>query len=160
MVYPSGEHAYGVVELFPGQFAVWISLPHEVKQSLFGPFFTRDSRDYLLGENIERFLGDNQMVQLAAPGGVNQRGAFDEFVTARREQSALRNPPTEWPDLPTRWSKVAIDRVEPNWHTRSTAPMSIPSSSEAVATRAAIRRPLSVVRRQSGVRATSCHDVT
>ena len=79
---PFGEHVYGVVELFPGQFAVWISLPHEVKQSLFGPFFTRDSRDYLLGENIERFLGDNQMVQLAAPGGVNQRGAFDEFVTA------------------------------------------------------------------------------
>src|SRR5262249_5958135 len=47
---PFGEHANGVIELFPGQVAVRVSPPHKVKQPLFGPFFTRDRRDYLLGE--------------------------------------------------------------------------------------------------------------
>jgi hypothetical protein len=87
---PFGEHAYGVVELFPGQVAVRVSSPHEVKQSLFGPFFTRDSRDYLLCENIERFLGDNQMVQLASSSRLVGNNL------------PFGNPPTEWPDLPTR----------------------------------------------------------
>src|SRR5215510_13926959 len=87
-----GEHANGVIELFTGQVAVRVSPLREVKQPVFGPFFTRDRRDYLLGENVERFLGNDQMIELAAPGGVNQCGAFDEFVPARREQSALRKP--------------------------------------------------------------------
>ncbi len=35
---------------------------------------------------------------------------------------------------PTRCRKAAIERGEPSWQTRSTSPMSMPSSSEAVAT--------------------------
>jgi len=45
-------------------------------------------------------------------------------------------PLTAWPERPTRCSSAAIERVEPSWHTRSTSPMSIPSSSDAVATSA------------------------
>ena len=40
------------------------------------------------------------------------------------------------PDRPTRWISVAMALGEPIWQTRSTEPMSIPSSREAVATRA------------------------
>ena len=42
---------------------------------------------------------------------------------------------TPWPERPTRCRKVDTARVEPSWQTRSTSPMSMPSSSEAVATR-------------------------
>ncbi len=48
----------------------------------------------------------------------------------------LGRPPRWCPERPTRCSRVAIERVEPSWQTRSTEPMSIPSSSDAVATRA------------------------
>ena len=50
-------------------------------------------------------------------------------------------PPTECPERPTRCRKAAIARGEASWHTRSTSPMSMPSSSEAVAT-SARSRPL------------------
>ena len=44
--------------------------------------------------------------------------------------------PTQCPDRPTRCSATAMERGEPIWQTRSTVPMSMPSSSEAVATTA------------------------
>ena len=49
-------------------------------------------------------------------------------------------PARLWLERPTRWRKVAMLRGEPIWHTSSTGPMSMPSSSEAVATRA-LRSP-------------------
>ena len=39
-----------------------------------------------------------------------------------------------WPERPTRWSAVAIERGEPSRQVRSTVPTSMPSSSDAVAT--------------------------
>ena len=48
----------------------------------------------------------------------------------------LATPPRLCPARPTRCSNVAMDRVGPSWQTKSTEPMSIPSSSDAVATSA------------------------
>ena len=45
--------------------------------------------------------------------------------------------PRAWPERPTRWSAVAMERGEPSWQVRSTVPTSMPSSSEAVATTSA-----------------------
>ena len=45
-------------------------------------------------------------------------------------------PSIAWPERPTRCRKVAIARGEPIWQARSISPMSMPSSSEAVATSA------------------------
>ena len=42
--------------------------------------------------------------------------------------------PTWWPARPTRCRPLATDGGEETWITRSTAPMSMPSSSELVAT--------------------------
>ena len=43
--------------------------------------------------------------------------------------------PTPWPARPIRWSPRVTDFGDSTWSTRSTAPMSMPSSSEEVATR-------------------------
>ncbi len=44
--------------------------------------------------------------------------------------------PTQCPDRPMRCSATAMERGEPIWHTRSTVPISMPNSSDAVATTA------------------------
>ncbi len=54
----------------------------------------------------------------------------------RGNRRPLGTPPREWLARPTRWSKVAMLRGVPIWQTNSTGPMSMPSSREAVATRA------------------------
>ena len=67
-------------------------------------------------------------------------------------------PERLWFDRPTRCKNVAILRGEPIWHTSSTGPMSIPSSSDAVATsafRSPARRRFSTRWRRS---ATGCRD--
>jgi len=47
--------------------------------------------------------------------------------------------PSEWPARPIRCSPRATDFGDSTWITRSTAPMSMPSSSDDVATRHGIR---------------------
>ena len=68
-------------------------------------------------------------------------------------------PCTAWPERPARCRKVEMERVEPSWQTRSTSPMSIPSSSEAVAT-STLRSPAlsrcSAARRRSRERLPWC----
>ena len=68
------------------------------------------------------------------------RGRAPRTRSARRASSRKRRPsgfaPTQWPERPMRCSATAIARGEPSWTTRSTEPMSMPSSSEAVATTA------------------------
>ena len=51
-----------------------------------------------------------------------------------RHEHARETPPTWWPARPTRCSPEATDGGASTWITRSTAPMSMPSSSEDVAT--------------------------
>jgi hypothetical protein len=51
------------------------------------------------------------------------------------EESSFGNAPRQWPERPTRCSATAIERGELIWQTRSTVPTSMPSSSDAVATR-------------------------
>ena len=46
----------------------------------------------------------------------------------------LGTPLTEWLARPTRCRNTEMERGEPSWQTSSTSPMSMPSSSEAVAT--------------------------
>ena len=55
-------------------------------------------------------------------------------VVAKRRPFGLA--PTQCPERPTRCSATAMDRGDPIWQTRSTEPMSMPSSSDAVATTA------------------------
>ena len=93
------------------------------------------SADDLLREHIERLVRDDEPVQFAAT---------DAHRSARRTRRARRaKAETGGPwacrrrcDRSARRvaGSVAIDRGEPSWQTRSTSPISMPSSSEAVAT--------------------------
>ena len=67
------------------------------------------------------------------PGG-RPHSTSSSRVEGKRIPSGV--PWRVWLERPTRWSMVAMARGEPTWQTSSTGPMSIPSSSEAVATRA------------------------
>src|SRR5208282_4762439 len=77
---------------------------------------SRAASDDLLRQHIERSFWKNQAVEFA------------------QKNRPLGTAPRQWPDRPTRCKATAIERGELMWHTRSTVPMSMPSSSEAVAT--------------------------
>ena len=68
------------------------------------------------------------------------RAAAPRTRPARRARSARAGPsgagPSAWPERPIRCSAVAMLRGEPIWQTSSISPMSMPSSSDAVATSA------------------------
>ena len=67
-------------------------------------------------------------------------GAAPRTRSGRRARPGTRGPSacpaTVWPERPTRCSSVAMRCGDPIWQTRSTWPMSMPSSSDAVATSA------------------------
>ena len=73
-------------------------------------------------------------VDHAACARAHDGRALEELVAREREEPALGRAPSAWPERPMRCSAVAIERGEPTRHARSTAPTSMPSSSEAVAT--------------------------
>ena len=76
-------------------------------------------------------------VELAGADRAQERRAFDEIVARHGKHAALSAcPAIVWPERPTRWSSVAMRCGDPIWQTRSTWPMSMPSSSDAVATSA------------------------
>ena len=70
-----------------------------------------------------------------------------------RDEHARGTPPTWWLARPMRWSPDATDGGASTWMTRSTAPMSMPSSSDDVATIAGRSPRLS---RSSMTRALPC----
>src|SRR5438105_2871273 len=57
-------------------------------------------------------------------------------VVRDRAAGGQRDQPRLCSARPTRCRRAAIERVDPSWQTRSTDPMSMPSSSDAVATSA------------------------
>jgi len=75
-------------------------------------------------------------VQAAAAHGGQERRTLDELVSREREQDPSGVPWRVWLERPTRCNMVAMARGEPTWQTSSTGPMSMPSSSDAVATSA------------------------
>ena len=60
--------------------AIGIGAPEEIEQLLLIPLARGHFRDNLLGEYIERLLGNPQAVEFAAAHGIQQGSAFDEIV--------------------------------------------------------------------------------
>ena len=78
------------------------------------------------------------------------RSSAAHSTRSSRETGKTRpfgRPEMVCPDRPTRWSSVAMRWGDPIWQTRSTCPMSMPSSSEAVATSALSASGLSRISR-------------
>ena len=59
------------------------------KQRLLFPFSRGDFGDDLLGEHVERLLGNDQAIELAAAHAVDERRGFDEIVARERKQPPL-----------------------------------------------------------------------
>ena len=122
---------------FARQVAIRPRAAHEREQLVLRVIAARGLGDDLLREHVERRVVHDDAIELAALHGAQQRRAFDQIVARDREDAALSAvPETVWPERPTRCRNVAMRCGEPIWQTRSTWPMSMPSSSDAVATSA------------------------
>ena len=100
------------------------------------PLVVGDHRDEVLGEDVERVAGDHRLLDLAARASAwrpprtraGRRGTSGRSGPSRpRRAGGRRGRPAAGP--------AATDFGDSTWITRSTAPMSMPSSSEEVATR-------------------------
>src|SRR5690606_24417034 len=64
--------------------------PQLVKSGIeAGILETAELRDDLLGEDVERLVGDDQLVELTTPDTVNQCGAFHQIIPGQGKQYAL-----------------------------------------------------------------------
>ena len=110
--------------------------PVQREQLVLAPFLQRDLGDDLLRQHVERLARQRDAVELAARDASSSAAQSHSSSRDSGKRRPFGVPPTAWPERPTRCRKAAIERVEPSWHTRSTSPMSMPSSSDAVATSA------------------------
>ena len=133
---PSESMSMTASKSLRGEIAIRIGAADQGVQIVFAPVLAGGGGDDLLRQNIERVLGDLDALQIAVADGANERGAFDQFIARGGEEAALRLGADPVPERPMRCSATAIERGEPIWQARSTVPISMPSSSEAVATTA------------------------
>ena len=137
-----GQHAHDGGEILARQRPIGPGPADQRKKLVFVPFPPRDLGDDLLRQHVERLLRC-EPIELAAPHAVDSAAHSTSSSRESGNSRPLGMPSTAWPERPTRCRKAAIERGEPSWQTRSTSPMSMPSSSEAVATSALSLPPLS-----------------
>ncbi len=84
-----GEHAHDAHEVLADEFAIRPGAAQQRVKPLLVPLARRRLGDDLLGQHVQRTLGDDQAVQLAAAHAVEQCGAFDQLVARQRKQPPL-----------------------------------------------------------------------
>ena len=139
---PLGDQLGDLVEVLGGQVRERGRPPDQGQQVVLGPVRRRALGHHLLGQDVQR-AGRDHAARRA--GRTAPRAAAPRTPPARRGTSGTAARPgcrsRVWLDRPTRCRNVAKLRGEPIWQTSSTGPMSMPSSRDAVATRAR-RSPL------------------
>jgi hypothetical protein len=137
---PFGKHRHDLCVLLAAQRPVRPGAREARMQLVFAPVAARHLGNDLLGEHVERLDRNMQAIELAATHASSSAAASTRSSRESGNSRPLGSPPTACPDRPTRCSSAAIERGEPSWQTRSTKPMSIPSSSDDVQT-SAFRSP-------------------
>ena len=133
----AGEHVEHRLEHRPGERGVRGRPADQGEHVVDGPLVERAHRDDLLGEHVERGVRAG-----AAPrsGPASMRSTTTAVCTRSPRNFGKSTPrltaPTWWPARPTRCSPEATDGGDSTCTTRSTAPMSMPSSRLLVATTA------------------------
>ena len=130
-----GQRVHDRVEGGPGELPVGPGAAHEGVEVVGAPLGHRDLGHDLLGQRVQRrrpAAGSRP-----APPGARRRAA-PRIPPGRPGTRGTAGPwaarSTPWPERPTRCSSVAMLFGDAIWQTRSTSPMSMPSSSDAVAT--------------------------
>ena len=84
-----GQHADDSVEVIASQVSIGPGPGHRAVEFVLAEVLASEHRDYLLGQHIQRLLGQLQLVKIAAPHRVDQGDTFDQIVAAGREQPPL-----------------------------------------------------------------------
>ena len=82
-----GEHPHQRIEGLALERAIGPGPTEQVEQVILFPFSSADLRNNLLSQHVERLLGNDNPVELAAVDAVDERGALDEIVTREREKA-------------------------------------------------------------------------
>ncbi len=72
------------------QIAVRIRAAHQLEQVVFAPFARRTIRHNLLRQDIPRTFRNFQAIQIARADGAHQRGALDQLIARRGEETPFR----------------------------------------------------------------------
>ena len=83
------EHGEDFVEGFAGEIAVVAGASDEGEEIVFAPFVGGAGGDDLLGEDVERRVGEDELVEVSLMDGAEDGGALDEFVAGGGEEAAL-----------------------------------------------------------------------
>src|SRR5579883_1663226 len=86
---PFGKHANHSREIGTREIAVGPGPAHEVKKLVIAPFARGNLGRDLLGEHVERRLGDFDAVKLAAPHAIEERGTFGKIIAREGEKPRL-----------------------------------------------------------------------
>jgi hypothetical protein len=86
-----GEHPHDVIEVLARQLPVRPCAGDEGEQLVLAIFARRHFGHDLLRQHVERVRRDAQLIELLAAHRIQQRDRFNQLVTARREQPALRH---------------------------------------------------------------------
>ena len=128
-----GQHSHNFLKFRAFKKAIGISRAHQIKQLLLLPIFARCRGDDLLRQNIERFL--RNLNEHPIPRRRTHRNVARHSTNSSRvsgNQRPLGRPLRLCSARPMRWRKVAMERVVPNWQTKSTEPISMPNSNDDV----------------------------
>ena len=139
----AGQHLITSSKTGVRKVAVRPGFPHQFEQWPGFPFPGADFGYQLLRQDVPRCIRNDDPVQQSVAHGLEQRHLPTRSSRVTGNSLPFGVSPTAWPARPTRWMKAEMLPGEPIWQTRSTWPMSMPSSSEAVATRARKRPDLS-----------------
>ena len=88
-----GQKLDDLVEGLPRKRLVGHGLPHEVEERVLGPGLAGRFRDDLLGKHVEGRHGHGDAIEAPRAYGPHQGGTFEQLVTARREEAAVRSQP-------------------------------------------------------------------
>ena len=99
----------------------------------------RRHRDDLLRQHVERVARHDGRLDVAVAHAPRHHGALEQVGAELGKIRPRETSPTPWPARPMRWRPAVTDLGDSTWITRSTAPMSMPSSSDEVATRQGAR---------------------
>src|SRR5208283_4202011 len=84
-----GKHENHAFKIGAGQIAIGPGAAQQGQELVLMPFSRRHFGGDLLGEDIERLLGDFEPVELSPADTIEQRHAFGQIVAREREQAAL-----------------------------------------------------------------------